>query len=238
MFRLKTSFSHRKNELLARIEARNRDLYEFFERASHVQHSRTSTTTRAKDSTKIVSSVLEFQEQARTTFSGFQRHWACSCNCKGLHPCSISAQGSDLKALFDNGKETKHIKVEIEVKAKVSDGEELPNGATIQEDVDKLRHQVAIKNKSKRLRERGPKSLVKLISSSLSAFSNPANVETGGNCEKGLDRPTKALKKRYVLACKNVCIWATANSNQDQTNSPIRFTSAANCYDCSTSFHT
>ncbi|RFN48580.1 protein prib [Fusarium flagelliforme] len=182
MFRIKTSFSHRKNELLARIEARNKDLYEFLERASHVQHSRVSTPTAPKGSAKIVSSFLEFQEQAKTIFSGFQRHWACSCNCNGLHSCSISAQGSDLKALFDNGTETRHVKVEIEVKAKPPDVEKVSpssNGATSQEAVDNLRHQVTIKNKSK----------------SLSAFSNPGNVETGSNCDKGLERPTEKLKK-------------------------------------------
>lgn len=202
MFRIKTSFSHRKNELLTRIESRNKDLYEFLERASHIQHSRVSTPTAPKGSAKIVSSFLEFQEQARTIFSGFQRHWACRCNCNGLHSCSVSAQGSDLKVLFDNGTETKHVKVEIEVKGKVPDVEKVPpslNGETSQEGVDNLRHQVDIKNKSKRLREQGPKSLVKLIASSLSAFSNPANVETGSKFDKGLERPTKTLRKRYVL---------------------------------------
>jgi hypothetical protein len=209
MFRIKTSFSHRKNELLARIEARNKDLYEFLERASHVQHHRTSTTTPPKGSTKIVSSFLEFQEQARTIFSGFQRHWACSCNCNGLHSCSISAQGSDLKALFDNGTETKHVKVEIEVRGKVSDAEKVSlnsNGTTWQEDVDDLRHQVAIKNKSKRLREQGPKSLVKLIGSTLTAFSNPGNAKTGCNYDKGIEKSTTRLKKRYVL-CLLVCLY-------------------------------
>ncbi|RBR24358.1 uncharacterized protein FIESC28_02848 [Fusarium coffeatum] len=197
MFRIKTSFSHRKNELLARIEARNKDLYEFLERASHVQESRVSTKAAPRGSAKIVSSFLEFQDQARTIFSGFQRHWACSCNCNGLHLCSISAQGSDLKALFDNGTEARHVKVEVEVKGKVADVEEDANAATSQEDVDNLRHQVAIKNKSKRLRDQGPKSLVKLIASSLSAFSNPAAVKTGNDCEKGLERPTEKLKKSF-----------------------------------------
>lgn len=202
MFRLKTSFSHRKNELLARIEARNRDLYEFLERASHVKQSRISTTTTAKGSTKIVSSILEFQEQAKTIFSGFQRHWACTCNCNGLHSCTVSAQGSHLKALFDNGTESKHVKVEIEVKGKASDVERVPassNGATSQDDLDNLRHQVFVKNKSKRLREKGSKSLAKLVASTFTAFSNPANVETGSNCDKGLERQTKTLKKKYVF---------------------------------------
>ncbi|KAJ4013725.1 hypothetical protein NW766_005964 [Fusarium irregulare] len=152
MFRIKTSFSHRKNELLTRIEARNRDLYEFLERASHVQQPHISTTTTAKGSTKIASSILEFQEQARTIFGGFQRHWACTCNCNGLHSCTVSAQGSHLKVLFDNGTESKHVKVEIEVREKPLDVEKVPaisNGATSQEAVDNLRHQVAIKNKSK-----------------------------------------------------------------------------------------
>ena len=201
MFRIKTSFSHRKNELLTRIEARNRDLYEFLERASHIQHSRISTTP-PKNSTKIVSSFLEFQEQATTIFSGFQRHWACTCNCNGLHSCSISAQGSDLKAFFDNGTETRHVKVEIEVKGKVTHVEKASptsNGVTSQEHVDSLRHQVAIKNKSKRLREKGPKSLAKLVASTLSTFSNPANVETGSNYDKGLQKPTQRLTKRYVI---------------------------------------
>ena len=202
MFRIKTSFSHKKNELLARIEARNKDLYEFLERASHIQHSRISTATAPKSSVKIVSSFLEFQDKARTIFSGLQRHWACSCNCDGLHSCSISAQGSDLKAFFDNGTETKHVKVEIEVKEKSSELERLPlnsNGITSQEDVDNLRHQIFIKNKSKRLREKGSKSLAKLVASTFTAFSNPANVETGSNCDKGLERQTKTLKKRYVF---------------------------------------
>ncbi|CAG7566371.1 unnamed protein product [Fusarium equiseti] len=202
MFRIRTSFSHRKNELLARIESRNKDLYEFLERASHVQHHRTSTTTPPKGSTKIVSSFLEFQEEARTIFSGLQRHWACSCNRNGLHSCSISAQGSDLKALFDNGMETKHVKVEIEVRGKVSDVEKASlnsNGTTCQEDVDDLRHQVAMKNKSKRLREQGPKSLVKLIGSTLTAFSNPGNAKSGCNYDKGIEKPTTRLKKRYAF---------------------------------------
>lgn len=208
MFRIKTSFSHRKDQLLIRIEARNRDLYEFLDRASHLQRSRTSTTKPPMNSTKIVSSFLEFQEQARTVFSGFQRHWACSCNCNGLHSCSISVQGSDLKALFDNGIETKHVKVEIEVQGKLSEIESISHGATRQEDVDNLRLQVAVKNKAKRLRDQGPKSLVKLIASTLTTLSNPANVEAESNFDKGLQKPTKTLKKRYVLCLSQDYAWS------------------------------
>ncbi|KAF4334108.1 sugar transporter STL1 [Fusarium beomiforme] len=109
--------------------------------------------------------------------------------------------GPDLKVLFNNGTDIKHVKIEIEAEAKSSDSENFSphsRGTTIQDNVEDLRHQVSTKNMSKKLREQGPKSIVKLLSSTLSTLSNPANAKTGSNYEKGLERPTEKLQKKGI----------------------------------------
>jgi hypothetical protein len=201
MFRLKTSFSHRKDDLLSRIRTGNVDLYQFLEKEALLQqHSRSSTPAPAKSHAQVVKSLLKFQKQASYAFKGFQHRWICSCSCAGAHRCGISSHGSDLKLLFDNGTERKHVKVEVKVTETPdsSDCSTAPPTARKQEDVTVLRHQVSIRNRFKKLSKGAPKSILKLTTSTLSTFPKPVNMEVNDD-HNSLESSLEQLQKRYVL---------------------------------------
>lgn len=198
MFRLRTSFRHKKNRLLSDIKMKNSELFNFLQRDQASRLSRISRAAPSKGGNSVISSFLDFQDQAQSVFKGFQLYWSCSCTCAGIHPCRITARDSDMKVLIDTEAEQAHIKVQLEktVKQKTSS----KSSATVQvatkhEEVAVLRSQVSLKNRLSKMKVKGPKSILKLTASALAALSNPAEAKSDTTS-------SEPSQKRYaVLFC-------------------------------------
>lgn len=198
MFRIKTSFSHKKDRLLSKISTSNASLYKFLEREQSSRLSRTSVQAPSKGNDGLTASLLEFQEQAKSVFKGFQQHWICSCSAN-THPCRISARGPQLKVLFEDGNGTTHIKVEVEKTNMMPKSKtlQLAPVSTKHEDVTVLGHHVSMESRLSNLKEKGPRSILKMTASTLSALSNLAGVGTHVT-QDGLEKKPEKLTTRYV----------------------------------------
>ncbi|KAM0370764.1 hypothetical protein ACHAPY_010341 [Fusarium culmorum] len=64
LFRLRISFSHKKDELLGTIKRRNEELRNYLSMSSQLHMSRSSLQTPTKDTSKMVRSLKKHQEQA------------------------------------------------------------------------------------------------------------------------------------------------------------------------------
>ncbi|KAJ0120192.1 hypothetical protein J7T55_001048 [Diaporthe amygdali] len=72
MFRLKTSFTHRKDVLLAEVRDRNNEIFTFLERAAHLSSSRTPPPPRL--ARKQTTPLLALQSEATALYETFQMH--------------------------------------------------------------------------------------------------------------------------------------------------------------------
>jgi len=79
MFRLKVSFSHRKDGLIARIRDKNTALFEFLDRASRISGSSTARPASRK-SMKKLRPIMTLQQHGTTLFQSLQRQWRCTCS--------------------------------------------------------------------------------------------------------------------------------------------------------------
>ncbi|KAM0429635.1 hypothetical protein ACHAPT_006240 [Fusarium lateritium] len=198
LYRIKTSFSHRKDELLSNVRAGNTNLYEFLQKEAHLQRSRNWLSTSVKEAAKATATYLKVQEQARTVFKGFQRHWVCGCNCASGHFCGISAYGNDMKVLFGKDINSKHVTIELQSTQELPEKKASQSAAPLvvakQVEVTDLRQQVSMKSRFRGLKK-GPKSILKLTASTLSVLGKPVSVEANGGSD-GLEKPPEKLKKR------------------------------------------
>jgi hypothetical protein len=198
IFRLKISFSHKKDELLGIINSRNEELRNYLYMSSQLHMSRTSLqTTTTQDTKKQARSLRKQQEQAESVFSGFKRRWICSCNPDNVHSCGISTEGSDMKLLF-NGARNQHLRIEVEVRSEMQHANILssePSTVPTQADLEDLTQNSIRKRILKNMRKQG-NSISRLVPSTLLTLSSPIHVRGDNKYDKGLERPPERLKKR------------------------------------------
>ncbi|KAL6915050.1 hypothetical protein FSST1_012810 [Fusarium sambucinum] len=197
IFRLKISFSHKKDELLGTINNRNEELRNYLYMSSQLHMSRTSLQTTTKDTKKQARSLRKQQEQAESVFSGFKTHWICCCNPDKCHSCGISTEGSDMKLLF-NGARNQHLKIEVVVQSETQHSNELssePSTVPTQSDLEDLTQKSIRKRILKNMRKQG-NSISRLVPSTLLTLSNTNNVRSDKKHDKGLEKPPEKLKKR------------------------------------------
>ncbi|KAJ4205895.1 hypothetical protein NW759_014372 [Fusarium solani] len=188
LFRLKWSFGHRKDKLLATIKDRNESIYAFLDRSAHL--ARGSESTRAGSR---VWPYLSAQRQATSIYECLQSQW--KCHCLSNHTCGIRASmvgqdHGDLKPksfvlLFDEGATFTELRVEV--------AEPKPIRTTSQPssqnraDVSQLKGDVSAKIRSQHVRNKSS-SLAALAASSLSIVGNPSNLGDGQSRLKRLER--------------------------------------------------
>jgi hypothetical protein len=107
-----------------------------------------------------------------------------------------------LKVLLEDGSRTTHIKIDVEKTVKTPETKifQLAPGSTKHEDVTALRHHVSTKSKLSNLKKKGPRSILRMTASTLSALSNPVGVGTHLTQDSLEKRPEK-LTTRYVYLC-------------------------------------
>lgn len=91
MFRVKTSFTHRKDDLLAEVRDRNDKIFTFLQQASHLSDTRTVALPRpARDQMKP---LIALQGDASALYETFQAHLRCKCI--SGHSCGIAVSTPD-----------------------------------------------------------------------------------------------------------------------------------------------
>lgn len=200
MFRVKTSFTHQKDDLLAEVRDRNDKIFKFLEQASHLSDTRPVPLTRtSRDQMKP---FLALQSDANALYETFQTHLRCKCSSD--HSCGIAVSTRDglrdqvaaghLKLLFWEGPCRTQVKI-LSISATELDAAAPSKSSTDKlEEVSSLHQQLSAKNRLESVRKRAPKALFALAASSIPAF---------GSLPLGKSR--KGLAK-----------------HQDQTNFPLR----------------
>ena len=112
-YKLRMSFTHRKDTLLAKVGKSNKSLYDFFVLQGQIPRV-SMPAPEAGSAAKVSLSFLDSQRRAQSLYECLQHRWANDCSCAGGHPCSITAEGKDLKVLFGSDtNDRRHIRVEV-----------------------------------------------------------------------------------------------------------------------------
>ena len=185
MFKVKASFSHEKDRLVAQIKTRNDTLYDFLARASHIERTTTQSIP-AKPSKAEARPPLAVKETANETYQCFQRH--LKCNCPSTHPCGITVTKIEkeggkttvcMKLLFLEQDARTQVKVErIPMIHKKPPGLSHSESSKL-EDVAALQQQFAMKNRVGDVQKSNRKSIFALAASSLSLSSRKADKMEG-----------------------------------------------------------
>ncbi|WXC67551.1 hypothetical protein SNK03_013357 [Fusarium graminearum] len=209
IFRLRISFSHKKDELLGTIKKRNEELRNYLSMSSQLHMSRSSLQTPTKDTSKLVRSLKKHQEQAESVFGGFKSQWICNCNLNSCHSCGISTEGSDMRLLL-NGARNQHLKLEVVTQIEMQRLNELtsePTTVPTQADLECLTQNSLRKRISKNMRKQG-KSISRLVPSTLFSLSDPNNAKVNNKYDKGLERAPEKLKKRQQQEDSTKNLWS------------------------------
>lgn len=185
MFRLRLSFIHDKDRLLARVKVNNTGLYAFLDRASLIA-SGTSMSSPAKmkrsSSSKVVQPVLAFQRYSTAMWQSLQIQWS-GC-CPGGHPFALAVgQHNSGRADYpglcfellvskDTDMRVKVIPFETPKEPSWTASAELPQ----QEAFSELRTKLSIANHLQKLNRKGKKAVQALILST-SAIRTPEERE-------------------------------------------------------------
>lgn len=210
MFRLRTSFRHRKDRLLATIQNKNEALYSFLDRASH------STPVLAAPKGQVpvpVKSLMSLQRQVRSLTQQLSLSW--ECNCSSNHPCQVSIikEGTEpdrLGLVFEH--DSKYTKLYVEevktntashkLETRSSDQESISGAAgpaykptSKQEEISSLKKQISLKTRFKQLRTKKPA----IFALAASIIGNPKHENT--KAEVKLKKPMR-FEKPGILPTK------------------------------------
>ncbi|KAF3812218.1 hypothetical protein GCG54_00009903 [Colletotrichum gloeosporioides] len=91
VYRLATSFSTKKDELLANLKKHNDDIHRYLEasKTNPIAEPPSRPSFRDQDQWK---EYQKLQNQAQGLFNSFQEHWSDNCACSTGHPCGITTQ--------------------------------------------------------------------------------------------------------------------------------------------------
>lgn len=176
MFRLKISFTHNKDILLAEVRERNNEIFEFLQRASHLSGTRNDPLPRP--ARKHATPLLSLQEDASALYETFQTHLRCQCT--SHHSCGIAVSRADgikgqvaanhLKLLFWDGPYRTQVKIR-HISAPYSTPMAPPKSSTDNlEEVSSLHQHISVRNRIEAVRKRAPKALFALATSSIPTF--------------------------------------------------------------------
>lgn len=91
-YRLATSFSSRKDELLAKLRKNNDDIRRYLDGAMNLNLTFRSASRPSPGKVTHWKEYEKFQNQAEELFSALQEHWPNNCVCSSGHPCGITVQ--------------------------------------------------------------------------------------------------------------------------------------------------
>lgn len=195
IFRVKTSFTHQKDDLLAEVRDCNDKIFKFLQQASHLSDTRTIPLSRpARDQ---MSPLLALQGDARALYETFQAHLRCKCTSD--HSCGIAVSTPDdlrdqiavghLKMLFWEGPWRTQVKI-LAIPATESKKSASSKSSTDRlEEVSSLYQQLSTQNRLESVRKRAPKALFALAASSISAFGSLSLRKSRKGLAKQQDQP-------------------------------------------------
>lgn len=220
MFRVKTSFTHQKDDLLAEVRNRNDKIFKFLEQASHLSDTRPAPLTRpARDQ---MTPFLALQSDASALYETFQAHLRCKC--ASNHSCGIAVSTPDglrdqvaaghLKMLFWEGPCRTQVKI-LSIPATEFNTTAPSKSSTDRlEEVSSLHQQLSAKNRLESVRKRAPKALFALAASSIPAFGSLplgrsrkglAKHQDGAKVPLRIQRPSTIIEKYVEIVSHVIC---------------------------------
>lgn len=197
MFRIKTSFDHEKDDLLADVRDRNDKIFTFLQQASHLSETRAAPLSRP--AREQMTPLLALQGDANALYETFQAQLCCDCT--SGHSCGIAVstvQGmkdrvatGHLKILFLDGPSRTQIKISS---IPATDSKTVNSSKTTNdklEEVSTLRRQLSVSNRLEAVRQRAPKALFELAASSIPAFGS----QSPGKLRQNLDNPARGQRE-------------------------------------------
>ncbi|KAL2678390.1 hypothetical protein Neosp_009136 [[Neocosmospora] mangrovei] len=175
LFRLKWSFSHKKDKLLTTIKDRNESIYAFLDRSAHLARGFESRRAGSR-----VWPYLSAQRQASSMASTVGQD-------RG------DQEPKSFVFLFDEGEKFTELRVEVAELKPIGISPQPSSQSLV--NVSQLKEDISVKIRSQHARNKSS-SLAALAASSLSIVGNPSNLGDGQGRLKWLER---RFKKRVRL---------------------------------------
>jgi len=215
IFRLKLSFSHKKDTLLDRIRDKNNALYAFLDRASHIASAsslQSPERRKGSNSDKLAQPVLAFQRHGAVLYQSLQLKWSCPCP-KG-HPFAVALRHSESRRSGTSSLWFELLVTDIKMRVKITPEVKLQRPAAVphtleptpapndvvsqQEAVSELRATLTLRNHLQRLKWKGSNAIQALVLSTSSQkgwaeseTKDPTSVQpTTNNTRSMLSVPT------------------------------------------------
>ncbi|KAI0442312.1 hypothetical protein F4803DRAFT_376802 [Xylaria telfairii] len=233
LFKLKISFSSRKNQLLARVQDMNAALYGFLRKASYITGSNTLVAPSKPYSESLIRNLSHLQSHSQRAFDFLQANW--SCNCPQPHHCGITIQGSNINPsinLLLNHEDTlTQVQLGLDAARLKPNAVLLPTTEPEQNELDSvasLKEQISWKRKLGRFKTNQHHGVFNLGISTLSLLSNPSLLS---DRHVQLDKAEAKLKKKIPISGIDietpVATWSVKNQqalqvNQSKTKSHIQ----------------
>lgn len=222
MFRVKTSFAHQKDDLLAEVRDRNDKIFAFLQQASHLSDTRTIPLPRpARDQ---MSPLLALQDDASALYETFQAHLRCKCTSD--HSCGIAVSTPDglrdqvaaghLKMLFWEGPCRTQVKILSMSATDLKTIAPSKSSTDRLEEVSSLHQQLSTRNRFESVRKRAPKAIFALAASSIPAFGRLTIEKSRKALAKQRDQPKmppriqrfSTISEKYVAIVDHVTCFA------------------------------
>ncbi|KAI3319727.1 hypothetical protein HD806DRAFT_525384 [Xylariaceae sp. AK1471] len=175
LFKLKRSFSSRKNELLAIVQGKNDALFQFLEKASHITRSNSPVVPSKSYTQTSLKKLSHLQSNSQRAFHFLQKKWACSCSQR--HHCGVTVDDSDTRPSLNLLLSDKDKFTQIQLVFEVVIPPTPEPKQTKQEEITSLKRQISLKKTLKKFKSQRPHSTLGLGISALSIVSNPFSSE-------------------------------------------------------------
>lgn len=224
MFKVRTSFTHEKDDLLAEVRDRNDKIFTFLQQASHLSDTRmASLSGPAKEQMTL---FLDLQGDASSLYDSFKEKLCC--NCTSGHSCGIAVSTMDglrdqvatghLKILFLDGPSRTQMRI-LSLTENNNKPITSPKPVTYRlEEFSALRQQLSERNRLQAVRQRAPRALFELTASSIPTFGSLPFRKSRKKLEKHeqSERPSRvrwfsSTGKQYVTILGYVVIVCNAS---------------------------
>lgn len=205
IFRLKTSFSHRKDELISEIKERNATMYDFLHREFLVSRTSTSSRARSEPGRTQDARLLSLQQDAKTLYEAFKRH--LDCRCASEHTCGItvSDKGGNnvhINLLFHDPAGRTQLKITSVPAVKIQASPQSAPVINRLDEVSKTNRQLVKECRLERLRRKSPKALHTLAASSFQHYSSlpSPHMATADSVTQGWDTSKTTSRSHWLCS--------------------------------------
>ncbi|KAF4478473.1 hypothetical protein CGGC5_v013593 [Colletotrichum fructicola Nara gc5] len=213
-YRLATSVSNRKDELLTKLKKNNDDIRRYLDGAMDLNFTFDSASRPSPGNGTHWKSYEKVQDQAEELFRTLQEHWPDNCVCSSGHPCGITAQrrqnsdeeGESIALMFnplgyDQGL---HVRVRVSQDGPQEMGKMRSESDDAVDKLDELSQRLSASNALKKLKQK--RNFARWFSPELFSIAPPKEASTNAQPNQSKAQHIDASEQENTsLPIQNLC---------------------------------